>query len=216
MQKLGKVVADDADAVDIYPMIGLCTLDIICETAMGRGVGAQLNGDSEYVNAVYESSTIVFHRALCPWLWNDWMFALSPSGRQFNRNLKTLHDFTESVIKERKEQLKDDHMTGDTDENDFGSKKRLAFLDLLIDASQDGEVLTDLDIREEVDTFMFEGHDTTSSNITMTLYLLATHPEVQDKVWQEMRGIFGESDRRPTSADLNNMKYLTTVIKVQY
>ena len=150
---------------------------------------------------------------MSPWLWNDWMFAMSPSGRQFKRHLKTLHDFTESVIKERKEQLKEEevHLTSG---GEYGSKKRLAFLDLLIDASQDGEVLTDLDIREEVDTFMFEGHDTTSSNIAMTLYLLATHPEVQDKVWQEMREIFEESDRRPTSADLNSMKYLTTVIKV--
>lgn len=97
---------------------------------------------------------------------------------------------------------------------DFPRKKRLAFLDLLIEASQNGTVLTDEDIREEVDTFMFEGHDTTSASICWTLFLLATSPEIQDRVVEEVDAIMhGDRERPPNMKELNDMKYLECVIK---
>ena len=84
----------------------------------------------------------------------------------------------------------------------------------MLESSQGGTVLSDRDIREEVDTFMFEGHDTTATNMSFTLWLLATHPEVQDRCLEELETIFGGDQERPaTSQDLAAMKYLETCLK---
>lgn len=74
--------------------------------------------------------------------------------------LKILHDFTDNVIRKRREELKEELKNKKTtiqDEDDIGSKKKLALLDVLLHSTIDGKPLSDLDIREEVDTFVFEG-----------------------------------------------------------
>lgn len=61
--------------------------------------------------------------------------------------------------------LKDDL---DVDDNDVGEKKRLAFLDLLMEAGQNGTVLTEQEVKEQVDTIMFEvNHPKNLANTTL-------------------------------------------------
>lgn len=52
------------------------------------------------------------------------------------------------------------------------------------DENQQG--LSDEDIRAEVDTFMFEGHDTTASGISWIMYSLACNPKHQQKCREEI------------------------------
>jgi len=183
---------------------------------MGRSIGAQRCSDQPYVSAVYQASDLVNKRQLSPWLWPDWVFALSPLGAKMRGVLKVLHGFTEKVIAEKKEewQVEREEALEGNNNQDSGQKRRLAFLDLLLESSQGGTVLSDRDIREEVDTFMFEGHDTTATNMSFTLWLLASHPEVQARCVEELEAIFeGDQERPATSQDLAAMKYLDTCLK---
>lgn len=101
--------------------------------------------------------------------------------------------------------LKDDL---DVEDNDIGEKKRLAFLDLLLESSQNGVLITDTEIKEQVDTIMFEGHDTTAAGSSFFLSLMGVHQGIQDKVVEELNTIFGDSDRPATFQDTLEMKYL--------
>ncbi|KJH47356.1 unspecific monooxygenase [Dictyocaulus viviparus] len=145
-----------------------------------------------------------------PWLWLEPIWYLSGFQSEFNRLVKLTNDFTRKVIADRKRRMDD---TEFIDEKEMHSnRKKLAFLDLLLHMQRSNE-LSDEDIREEVDTFMFEGHDTTSSGIGFTVWWLGQSPECQKKVHEELDSVFGDSDRLPTSEDLKRLVYLEKCIK---
>ncbi|XP_035890500.1 cytochrome P450 10-like [Anopheles stephensi] len=209
--------AESGKSFDIFPQVTLCALDVICESAMGTKVNAQLNSTSDYVLAVKEITNLIQLRFYDFLIRYEFFFRLSANSRKQKKVLKVLHNYTDSVIKGRRQQLEANASGGSTEETsdqDLGIKKRMAFLDMLLQSTVDGRPLTDLEIREEVDTFMFEGHDTTTSAISFLLLSLAKNPDIQQKVFEEVRDIVGDDRTRPvTMAMLNDMSYLDLVIK---
>ncbi|KFP28925.1 Cytochrome P450 4V2, partial [Colius striatus] len=215
LEKLEKHV--DKEPFDVFLDITLCTLDIICETAMGRNMGAQNNKDSEYVHAIYRMSDLIQRRQKSPWIWPNFFYMLFKEGREHERNLKILHNFTDMVIAEKAAEYENNRQTkSDTDGNfeERGPRKRKVFLDILLSATDDeGNNLSYKDIREEVDTFMFEGHDTTAAAMNWVLYLLGHNPEAQTKVHRELDEVFGNTERPVTMDDLKKLRYLECVVK---
>lgn len=57
-----------------------------------------------------------------------------------------------------------------------------------------------------------QGHDTTAAGSSFVLSLLGIHQNIQEKVYEELYEIFGDSDRPATFSDTLRMKYLERVI----
>ena len=78
-------------------------------------------------------------------------------------------------------------------------------LSLLIDASdEDGNQLTDRQIRDEVMTLLFAGHDTTTSTVAFMFYELARRPDVVEALREEQDRVLG--GERPDAAMLMSGK----------
>lgn len=211
--------ANSGHAIDICPFVAHAALDIIGEAAMGIKINSQHETNVEYVGAVSKAAELIIHCMLRPWLHSDLVYPLTSYGREMKKCLKILFNFTESVIQDRKLLRREEGTNEQWTEQEggiYGKKKQLAFLDLLLEHNKKSNLeaqLTDEDIRQEVDTFMFEGHDTTTSAITWSLFLLGLHPDIQEDLYKEMDEIFHGSMRAPTIKDFSEMKLLERVIK---
>jgi cytochrome P450 len=74
-------------------------------------------------------------------------------------------------------------------------------LSLLLDAhDEDGTTLTDLQIRDEVMTLMFAGHDTTTSTVAFMFYELARAPQIVARLLAEQDSQL--ADGQPSTAQL--------------
>lgn len=196
---------------DVEPYVSYCTLDIICESAMGTAVNAQLDSEPKFADAIKNVSSATIYRSFKPWLFPQFCFDISPTGRSYHQSLKYIHDFVNQVI-QKKKML---HKEGKKEKVDtYGTQNRYALLDLMLQYSgENKDLLSDRDICDEVNTFMFAGHDTTTSGVAFTIYALANHPQFQEESVKELRDIFVNSDRDATYQDLQRMKFLERIIK---
>jgi cytochrome P450 len=182
----GKTFDVAAEMVDL-------TLDIVGRTLLGVDLG----GDAAVLRGlVSESLAWLDHRMghlAYPGPWFP-----TPRNLRFRRTMKAFDAIVYRIIDERRAR----GAAGDD---------LLSLMLNVRDEEGGGAAMTDLELRNQVMTFIGAGHETTAVALAWTWYLLAKHPEVEARLRAEVAEALG--GRRPTFQDLPRLPYTRTVIE---
>jgi cytochrome P450 len=85
-------------------------------------------------------------------------------------------------------------------------------LSVLLNAcdEQTGQGLSDVQIRDELATFLLAGHETTANALSWTWYLLAQNPGAERKLYRELAEMLGGG--APSADELPNLTYTKMVV----
>uniref|UniRef100_A0A1A9WPJ5 Cytochrome P450 n=1 Tax=Glossina brevipalpis TaxID=37001 RepID=A0A1A9WPJ5_9MUSC len=226
---------------DAHKYMSETTVNILLTTVMGVKEEPETENSAKYAQAVMDMCQIIHNRQYRPlyrldvtYKWTDMyqkgeelLDIILVSTRKlirqrkigFNANERAVKDKSYDLLLSKSEfptvksvGLRDD--LDEIDENDVGEKKRLALLDSMLEMENNPNIeWTDKDINDEVNTIMFEGHDTIAAGSSFVLCLFGIHRDIQEKVYAEQKSIFGNNMLRDcTFGDTLRMNYLERVI----
>ncbi|KAG0563653.1 hypothetical protein KC19_8G048800 [Ceratodon purpureus] len=110
----------------------------------------------------------------------------------------TLYTIVETIIAERKQELEQGTAT---------SRKDLLSV-LLTTRDEEGVIMSDDAVKDNMNLMLFAGHDTSSTTMSMVLKYLYLNPECLTEVIQEQREIAKDKDGAPLDwNDTRKMKY---------
>lgn len=121
----------------------------------------------------------------------------TPRNRRMQMAIRTIDQLVYRIIAERR--------TLQTDTGDL-----LSML-LLAQDEETGQRMNDRQVRDEVQTLLLAGHETTANTLTWTWYLLSEHPEVELRLHAELNNVLG--GRVPTVEDLPDLSYTRMVLE---
>jgi cytochrome P450 len=119
-----------------------------------------------------------------------------PGSRKLRRAVRRLDDIVYGMIRERRAS---------------GARPGDLLDMLLYAADEDGRPMSDRQLRDEVTTLFLAGHETTAIALSWTWYLLAQHPEVENRLVEDLCRALG--GRSPAATDLGQLRYAEMVVK---
>ena len=120
----------------------------------------------------------------------------TPGNLRMARAMRRSHDAVSNIIKEDRSDTKTNH----------------DLLSILLGVRGAGTIprMTDRQLRDEVATLFLAGSETVTNTMAWTWYLIARHPEVEDKLLAELADVLG--DRNPGLSDLPRLQYTQHIL----
>ena len=183
---------ENLDEIDVVEEMHRVTLDIVCKTLFG--VETQDHAEiRENVQTLQDTALLEFGR-LVP--LPDWLPIKNK--RRMRAAIGYMNRFLDTIINQRRASRED---RGDL----------LSMLLLSVDHEGDGQGMSNQQARDEAMTLLLAGHETTATTLIWTAYLLAAHPEIQQRTAQSVAEVLG--DRPPTFEDVPRLTAVDMVLK---
>ncbi|XP_024427126.2 cytochrome P450 3A12 [Desmodus rotundus] len=197
--------AEKGKPIALKDIFGAYSMDVITSTSFGVNVDSLNNPQDPFVE---KTQKLLRFKFLDPLILSVLLFPfLTPVFELLNIHLfpKNVTDFFIKTVKRMKESRLQDKQ-----------KHRVDFLQLMINSQNSKETdshkaLSDLELIAQSIIFIFAGYETTSSSLSFLMYLLATHPDVQQKLQKEIDATF-PNKAPPTYDALVQMEYLDMVL----
>ena len=195
----------DGTSVEMENFYSRLALDIIGKAVFNYDFDS-LKTDDPVIKAVYTVLREAEYRSVTfiPYWKVPPLSYLVPRQRACQEALVVVND-TLNVLIERCKKIVEE--SDDEFVEEYMNKEDPSILHFLIASGDD---VTSKQLRDDLMTLLIAGHETTAAVLTWTTFLLAKHPEVKEKVFEEVDRVCG--DRLPTVADMRELKYTSRVI----
>ena len=181
--------------VDLHGEIVQLTLSIVSKALYNADVRTDAASISEVGSAVMR----MFRLLTMPFATAILRLPVGPS-RRFHAAKDRLDRLIYGIIAERRQ-------SGSADYGDL-----LSMLLMAQDTESPGaERMTDEQVRDEILTLFLAGHETTANALSWTWYLLATHPETEQALFEELDRVL-PGGRAPTADDIESLRYTYAVL----
>lgn len=208
--------------MDVLPVMKMVTSDVIGKTAFATDFDCcKKLQNSTIVGAFEYMMNDMTDRAESPILpWNYFFSWPTPKNRKLQEQVNILRSFIEQLLQQARQKrntTNDKKMSSPKSTANFPAvpPTKLSVMDRLVAANEENHQesrSTDQVMIDVVSTLLIAAYDTTSTALAMALYLLATHPDIQDKCVAEVQAVVKESGQLELT-DPNPLVYCNALIE---